>query len=248
MISDKGSVKMVGGVLQNISTGEILAMFRKVRQISRGFRPFHWKISGQNSILLPVFVGLLLGLCGNVLAKSKFNRVVSVGDAAPTWSELPGTDGARHSFDDIKDAPVLVVAFICNHCPVAKGYEARLIEFVNTYKDRGVKLVAINVNTGKVDRLDKMQERATAHGFNFTYLFDESQQTARAYGATVTPHVFVIDGKRRIAYMGAFDDHNEPARVQKHYVVDAVEAILAGKTPAVKESLQRGCGIQYKNR
>jgi peroxiredoxin len=240
-------------IVAEIAAGEALLMLRKtmLRRTRQTVRQFGETRAGSYRLLLivvPVLTGVLLGLSGVAVAKAKFNRVVSVGDIAPRWSNLPGTDGAKHSFDDFKEASVLVVVFTCNHCPVAKGYEDRLIGFVEKYRGRGVTLVAINVNTGKVDRLDKMRERAAARGFNFTYLFDESQQTARAYGATVTPHAFVLDGKRRIAYMGAFDDQNEPDRVRRHYVIDAVEAVLAGRAPAIPESLQRGCGIQYENR
>lgn len=179
--------------------------------------------------------------------RAKFNKVLTFGDSAPVWTDLPGVDGKSHSLSDYAEAQVLVVVFTCNHCPVAKAYEPRMLKFVETYRDRGVQWVAINVNLNKADRLDKMQERAKARGYTFPYLFDESQASARKYGATVTPHLFVLDRERRVAYMGAFDDSFDPAKVKRTYLTDAVDALLAGKPPPVRETLQRGCEIQYEN-
>jgi len=177
--------------------------------------------------------------------KAKFNKVLDVGDRAPDWKDLPGTDGKSHSLAEFRDATALVVVFTCNHCPVAKQYEERLVEFAKKYEKR-VQVVAISISRNDADRLEKMKVRAAEAGFAFPYLRDESQQIGRAYGATVTPHFFVLDRDRKIAYMGAFDDNIfEPEKVEKHYVVDAVEAVLAGKEPRVRESLQRGCAIQY---
>lgn len=178
--------------------------------------------------------------------KAKFNKVVKVGDQAPAWGALPGVDDKPHSLADYKQARLMVVVFTCNHCPVAQAYEPRLIEFARKYRERGVQVVAINVSLNGADALDKMKERALTEGYSFPYLFDQSQASGRAYGATVTPHLFVLDGQRRIAYMGAFDDQMVAEDVEKHYVVDAVEALLAGKDVPVKESLQRGCGIRYE--
>jgi peroxiredoxin len=176
----------------------------------------------------------------------KFNKRVSIGEPAPQWAGLEGIDGKPHSRDDYKDAPVLVLAFICNHCPVAAAYEDRLIQLTKDFKSKKVAVVAINCNTNEADRLDKMKARAEEQGFNFDYLYDPSQQTARALGATVTPHLFVLDKNRKIAYMGAFDDNLNPAKVETRYVREAVEALLAGKPPEVAESFQFGCAIQYE--
>ena len=164
--------------------------------------------------------------------------MLNIGDQAPDFGKLPGVDGETHRLADYKAAKTVVVVFTCNHCPVAKEYEERLIQFVKNYGRQGVKLVAISVSRNRTDRLEKMQDRARQRGFNFPYLFDESQASGRAYGATVTPHLFVLDGQRKIAYMGAFDDHMDPAEVTRHYVTDAVKAVLLGKTPEIAESLQ----------
>lgn len=193
-----------------------------------------------------VAVCVLLGATTEALA-GKFNRVLDVGDKAPAWKDLRGTDDNEHSLADLRKAKAVVVVFSCNHCPVAQSYEERLIAFQKEYKDKGVTLVAINVNNTPADRLDKMKERAEKRGFNFTYLYDPSQEIARKFGATCTPHAFLLDGDRKIAYMGKIDDSPlDPTRVTKPYLRKAVDAVLAGKTPEIQETFQTGCGIQYE--
>jgi peroxiredoxin len=177
--------------------------------------------------------------------KSKFNRIVAVGDKAPEWADLPGVDGKAHSLADYRDAKAVVVVFTCNHCPVAKMYEARLIELAQTY-EKDFQVVAISVSHNGADGLEKMKARAAESKLPFPYLFDESQESARRYGATATPHFFLLDGERKIAYMGAFDDNVDSKKVEKHYLADALKAVLAGKEPRVRESLQRGCPIDYE--
>jgi peroxiredoxin len=124
-------------------------------------------------------------------------------------------------------------------------YEERLIEFARKNEEK-VQVVAISVSHNGADGLAKMKTRAAEREFPFPYLYDESQKSARSYGATVTPHFFVLDRDRRIAYMGAFDDNFDRDKVEKQYLADAVEALLAGNEPRVKESLQRGCAIEYE--
>jgi peroxiredoxin len=171
---------------------------------------------------------------------------VQIGSTAPEWKNLPGTDGKNHSLADLKEAKAVVVAFTCNHCPVAVAYEDRFQEFARKYEAKGVAFVAINVNNIDADRLPAMKERAKEKGFTFSYLYDESQKIGKDFNATKTPHLFVLDGSRKVAYIGAFDDKMDAGNVNKHYVADAVEAILAGKTPAVDKTPAHGCGINYE--
>jgi peroxiredoxin len=171
---------------------------------------------------------------------------VKIGADAPMWSELDGVDGKAHSLADAKDAKAVLVVFTCNHCPVAKAYEDRLIELSKDYHGQGVEIVAINVNNGDADKLPAMKERAKEKGFEFAYLYDPSQKIGREYGATVTPHVFVLDGARKVAYMGAIDDNKTADKATKHYVRDALDAILAGGKVATAETKPAGCGIQYE--
>lgn len=192
-------------------------------------------------------IAVITGLAGVALAgKAKFNKVVNIGDKAPVWSDLPGVDGKTHSLADYREAKAVVVVFTCNHCPVAKQYAERLAAFAKKY-DKQVQIVAISVSHHGADRLDQMKARATEKAFPYAYLYDESQQSGRSYGATATPHFFLLDGERMIAYMGAFDDNIfDPEKAEKHYLIDAADAVLAGQEPKIKESLQRGCAIEYE--
>lgn len=177
----------------------------------------------------------------------KFNDKVSVGDAAPAWENLPGTDGEKHSLADLKDAKAVVVVFTCNHCPVAVANEDRLNALAKDYAEKGVKLVAISVSTMDSDKLPKMKERAAEKGFPFAYLYDESQEIGRQFGASTTPEVFVLDGERKIAYMGGLDNNAMDAtRASEHYVRNALDAVLAGKKVEKSETKAVGCGITYE--
>lgn len=196
-------------------------------------------------VLMVFTVAVACFACSALSSAARFNRVLDIGDKAPAWNDLVGTDNKSHSLSDFKDAQAVVVIFTCNHCPVAKAYEPRFVEFTEQYKDKGVAVVAINCNTLPSDRLDKMKERAESSGFNFDYLYDPSQETGRAYGATVTPHIFVLDQDHRVAYMGAFDDNMIVSKVDDQFVKNAVDAILAGEKPEVAETKQQGCSIKY---
>jgi peroxiredoxin len=180
------------------------------------------------------------------LAASADSAAVKIGADAPAWAELEGIDGKMHALADVKDAKAVLVVFTCNHCPVAKAYEDRLVELYKDYHGQGVEIVAINVNNGESDKLPAMKERAKEKGFEFAYLYDPSQKIGRAFGATVTPHVFVLDGARKLAYMGAIDDNMKADKATKHYVRDALDAILASGTVATTETKPAGCGIQYE--
>lgn len=185
-------------------------------------------------------------LCDGVCQAGKFNKKLSVGDAAPAWQDLVGVDGQKHSLADLRDSAAVVVVFWCNHCPIAQSYEDRLKQLTAAYQERGVAVAAISVSQLPADSFDKMQSRAREREYNFAYLHDPSQEIARRYGATCTPHAFVLDRARRIAYMGAIDDNfRSPAAVETHYLRDALEAVLAGETPEIRESRQTGCGIEY---
>jgi len=109
-----------------------------------------------------------------------------------------------------------------------------------------VQLVAVNVNTIAADRLDKMKERAAKKGFNFPYLYDATQKIGRDYGATVTPHVFVLDKDRKIAYAGAVDDNMQLDKVKSPHLRNALDALLAGKKPPQEVTKQFGCSIKYE--
>ncbi len=192
-------------------------------------------------------LALLLALLALPRAESLLAGV-KIGDPAPNFKGIIGTDGKRHSLSDYKDFKLVVLVFTCNHCPVASAYEKRLIALQKAYKTKGVQLVAVNVNTIEPDRLDKMKQRARERKFNFPYLYDPSQKMGRQYGATVTPHVFLLDQKRKVAYMGAVDDKMNADQVTKTYLRNAIDAALKGKKPPQTVTKQFGCGIRYENK
>lgn len=175
---------------------------------------------------------------------AEYNPALNIGDAAPAWKNLPGTDGATHSLDDLKDKKLVVVVFTCNSCPVAADYEDRIIALAKKYADKAT-FVAINVNRIAEDSLPKMQERARDKGYPFAYLYDETQQIAKDYGATFTPEFFVLGPDRKIVYMGGMDDNSDASAVKNNYLEPAIEAALAGEAPATKETVARGCRIRY---
>jgi len=171
---------------------------------------------------------------------------LSIGDSGPQWTGIVGTDDKPHSLAELKDAKAIVVVFTCNHCPVATAYQDRLIALQKDYKDKGVQVVAICVNKGDSDDLDAMKKRAISAGFNFPYLYDPTQQVGRDFGATCTPHVFVLSKDRKVSYMGAIDDNMQAKKVEKHYVRTALDSLLSGKTPETPVTRQVGCGIHYE--
>ena len=170
------------------------------------------------------------------------------GKAVPF--ELPGVDDSNHALADYADNEAIGVVFTCNHCPYARAWEDRLIEIQAGFADRGVQLVAISANDAKKypdDSFPKMKERSEEKGFNFPYLYDESQEVARAYGAARTPEVFLFDKGGTLRYHGAVDDnYDDSAAVRSHYLVDALEAVLGGREPATKETAPVGCTIKWK--
>ena len=196
--------------------------------------------------IITASIAVIALACGSSLPASKFNKVLDIGKPAPAWKDLDGVDGQRHSLEDFREAKLVVVVFACNSCPVVKQYERRLIRFVDDYRDKGVELVAISVSKKPVDQLEKMKFRASDSGWNFEYLIDPTQQIAKSYGATVTPHVFVLDRERRIAYMGKIDDHlGDESKVTESFLRSAIDALLAGKAPEVAETRQIGCEIEF---
>lgn len=165
-------------------------------------------------------------------------QAVELGGKAPDF-KAKGTDDKDYSLDSFKDAKAVVVCFTCNKCPMSVAYEDRFIDFAKKYEEKGVKFVAINVNTG--EDLAGMKERAEEKGFNFPYAIDESGDSARAYKAQVTPHLYVLDGDRNVVYVGSYDDARD--NPEKSFVEAAVDATLKGEKPEVTSNKAFGCGI-----
>jgi peroxiredoxin len=178
--------------------------------------------------------------------KADEKKGLTIGDQGPTWENLTGTDDKQHSLKDLEKSKAVAIVFTCNTCPVAQAYEDRLMKLASDYKEKGVSVVAINVNQDEHNNLDAMKERAEKKGLTYDYLTDPSQQSARGYGATCTPHVFLLDKDRKIAYTGAIDDNMNADEVKQHSLQDAIDAVLEGKAPGVAETKQFGCGIRYE--
>src|SRR5882724_4255528 len=205
-------------------------------------------------------------LLGVLLASALSQRVCAagfepvtlpLGSAAPTLG-LIGTDGRIYDLKDFSQAKLLVVVFTCNHCPTAQYYEERIKQLVTDYKSKGVAVVAIMPNDPKSVRLDElgwtdlsdsfeeMKVRARDQHFNFPYLYDGDTETvARAYGPVATPHAFIFDASRKLRYAGAIDDSERVQHVQKHYLRDALDALLAGKEPPVSKTKVVGCSVKW---
>ncbi len=176
----------------------------------------------------------------------EFNSVLDIGDPAPHWTNLPTTDGKTSSLGDLREAKVIVVAFTCNSCPYAVDVEQRLIELTKHYADSSVVVVAVNVNTIEDDAMPAMKAKAKAESFPFTYAFDDTQRIARDYGAKYTPEFFVLDQRRRVAYMGSLDDSPDGRNVTQRYVQNAIDGLLAGKAFSVTETVPVGCRIRME--
>jgi peroxiredoxin len=169
---------------------------------------------------------------------------LEIGAKAPEF-KAQGIDGREYTLkNSTQNAKATVIAFTCNQCPVAQAYEERFTSFQKKYADRGVQFIAINVNAS--ENLDSMKERAKKEKLNYAYAYDESGDSARAFGARVTPHLFVIDSKGLIAYQGSFDDKQSDPTTP--YVENAVNALLAGKQPDVTTTKAFGCGIKPKKK
>jgi peroxiredoxin len=177
----------------------------------------------------------------------KYNQAIDIGDSAPAWKDLPGTDGKKHSLADLKDKEVVVVVFTCNSCPYAVDVEERLIALDKQLSAEGKgALVAVCSNVFKDDTLEKIADRAREQKFGFLYLHDDEKSSlANAFGARRTPEFFVLNKERKIVYMGAIDDSPDGKNIKQKYVSDAVAAVLAGKTPAVTETPPVGCLIRF---
>jgi peroxiredoxin len=194
-----------------------------------------------------VAFSLLLALSASADA-GKFNKKLSVGDVAPSWANLEGIDGKKHSLADLKDKDVVILFFTCNSCVVATDYEERILKFAAEHAkaDGKVAMVAVNVNTGKDDALDKMKARAEKKKFPFVYMYDPSQEIAKAYGAMYTPEFFVLNKDRKVVYMGAMDDKSPPREPAMLHLEVAVKAALAGKPADTGEtSASAGCKIKF---
>ncbi len=185
-----------------------------------------------------------------VLITQSGPETLPIGSPAPDFGPLPATDGKEYSLDSFKTSKVLVLNFTCNHCPYAKAYEDRFIALAREFAAKGVAFAAVNPNddaTYPDDSFANMRIRAIEKAFPFPYLRDESQKVARSYGAVCTPHLFVLDSSRRLAYEGRIDDNwKSPGDVKSRDLRHAIEDLLAGKAVRTPRTNPMGCSIKWK--
>ena len=163
---------------------------------------------------------------------------------------MPAADGKTYSLDSFGDTRALVVAFTCNHCPYAQAAWPLLIKFARDFGNRGVAFVGINPNDENQypeDSFSEMKKRVSEWGINFPYLRDETQIVARAYKAACTPDVYVFDDARKLYYHGRINDNwQNPQKVTKEELKEALEGVLAGNPPPPIQNPSLGCSIKWK--
>ena len=171
-------------------------------------------------------------------------------DSAIFNFSLIGVDDKTYSLNDFSDKKILIVIFSCNHCPYVQAYEDRIISLQKEFEKDGVQIIAINSNDDVKyldDSFDEMKKRASARGFNFPYLRDETQDTAKTFGATHTPQIFLFDSDRKLKYEGKIDDNwQEPDKVKFAYLREAILEVLNDKEVSVPETFSIGCTIKWK--
>jgi len=173
---------------------------------------------------------------------------LELGAKAPDFN-LPATDGKSYSLADFADAEALVVFFTCNHCPYVIGSDEVTRASAEKFGPRGAAFVGINSNSANTypeDDFPHMVERMKEHAFPWVYCHDENQGVAKTYGALRTPHFFVFDENRRLAYTGRIDDNpREEAKATTHELRDALEDLLAGRAPRTPVTNPIGCNVKW---
>ena len=186
--------------------------------------------------------------------------ILALGSPAPDFA-LMGVDGKVHRLNDYAASPVLAVVFMCNHCPIAQMYEARVQQLADDYRDRGVAVVAIQPNDPKAIRIDEldssdvsdslaeMKIRAEYKHLRYPYLYDgDTQQVARAYGPQATPHIFIFDAQRHLRYEGRVDNSYRTELVKTRDARNAIDALLAHKEPPVTHTGVFGCSTKWSEK
>jgi peroxiredoxin len=176
--------------------------------------------------------------------------MLALGTTAPAF-RLPDTDGKIVSFDDFRGAPALLVIFLCNHCPYVKHVRHELARLCKEYQSKGVAVAGINSNdvvTHPDDSPAMMVKEKEAIGYTFPYLYDETQQVARAYRASCTPDFYVFDQNRKLVYRGQMDASRpgNPVAITGKDLRAALDAVLAGKPVSDNQHPSMGCNIKWK--
>ncbi|MEM6523484.1 MAG: thioredoxin family protein [Bacteroidota bacterium] len=201
----------------------------------------------RKSSMLILLIGLVFSFAG-----SPVNSGYEVGDTVEDF-KLKGVDGKMMSLADLKEAKGFILVFDCNTCPYSKAYLKRIKALNEKYEDQGYPVVAINSNDPKRspgDTFEEMVNYANNNGYEHAYLYDADQKVAKRFGATNTPHVYVLNkdgGDLVVNYIGAIDNNSRDASaVDKRYVEDAVNALINGDKPSVTKTKAIGCTIKWK--
>jgi thiol-disulfide isomerase/thioredoxin len=196
-------------------------------------------------VLIAAVVVVVAALCAVPLARALEELAIGAQGAGFT---LKGTDGKTHSLESVAGPKGTAVIFTCNECPYSKGYENRLIALAKDYQAKGVGFVAINSNDPKIvpgDAFEFMVKRAKEKNFPYPYIYDDTQEIAKAYGAKVTPHIFLLDAQGKLVYRGRVDDSLEESKIKEHDFTAALDAVVAGQPVKVAETKAFGCGVKY---
>ncbi len=192
------------------------------------------------------FISLILIGCLTILSAKELDlgSILPLGDI-----KMADISGKDVSLNDAKGKNGLLVIFSCNTCPWVIAWEDRYVELAETYKDKGVGIVAINSNETQfenVDSMEEMQAHAKEQGYNFYYTMDNGSKLASEFGATRTPHIYLFDNKDKLVYRGAIDDNaRKPDKVENTYLADAIDNMLAGSAIDPTATKALGCAIKF---
>ncbi|MCI0405839.1 MAG: thioredoxin family protein [candidate division Zixibacteria bacterium] len=193
-------------------------------------------------------IGMVAAAAILALAAFVSAEELPIGETGPAFA-LVGTDGKTYSLADYEDKKGVAVIFTCNACPYAKAFEDRINKLAKEYQAKGVAFVAINPNDPDrvpEDGYDQMVKRAKEKRFVFPYVYDSTSEVAAAYGAKVTPHVFLLDGNFKLVYRGRVEDETDAKKSKSRDLKNALNALLAGKKITVAETKAFGCSIKWR--
>jgi thiol-disulfide isomerase/thioredoxin len=185
-----------------------------------------------------------LAIVGLLLTATAFADGIPAKDV-----KMKNVDGKELSIADVAGTKGTLVIFTCNHCPFVKAWETRIAELGNTYREKGIGVIAINANDPTEyaeDSFEEMQSRAKRRGIQYPYVVDSTSNVARAFDAKATPELFLYNAAGKLVYHGGVDDSKDASKVTQHYAKDALDALLAGKEIAIKETKALGCSIKFR--
>lgn len=193
----------------------------------------------------------IIAICALTLtAASPVTPGHGVGETVADF-RLKNVDGKMVALSDYRDVKGVILIFDCNTCPYSKAYNDRILDLHKNFAPKGFPVMTINSNDGAGDSFDDMVSRAKRKNYGFPYLYDDTQRVATAFGATNTPHVFLLERKGNrfvVAYIGAIDNSPRNAsHADKKYVEDAVNALISGSSVPVEKTKAVGCGIKWKD-